>query len=291
MSGLQDCSKYDMMISERVDGTLNKKDARALDRHLAECAECRKYLQLLETVKEGLREELPDPPDALREGIMYKIGLEKGRKKHFGAFGRWTAIAAVLCVVIFGAVKLNGSGVMKSAAPEAASPASASGAGGTVYRDSAEDGAEPEPAAPEKYEVLTAAAPSPTLSAQFAGGSGGETPRDPEAPAAPAENGAWAEGEFDSVYRAYSLPGYDRARAALDSGDYWGVCLFYDRLPEEVSAASWQEAASGEGELQRWELTVGELQALEKDAEWNEFYYGDLTADRGLVIMIAHEEE
>ena len=53
---MQDCSKYDIMLSARLDGTLNKKDARELEKHLAECAECRKYLQLLETVKDGLRE-------------------------------------------------------------------------------------------------------------------------------------------------------------------------------------------------------------------------------------------
>ena len=297
---MQDCSKYDIMLSARLDGTLNKKDARELEKHLAECAECRKYLQLLETVKDGLREDLPDPPEALREGIMYKIALEKGRKRQFGAFGRWTVIAAVLCIAIFGVVKLNGSGVMGSgaAAPEAAPVIQADSA----VRKSA-DVVEEERMRSE-LEGSKMAAPAPTLTAQLAdvisGGSkaGGAVPD--SAPAANGDNGvpgaayeydAWEEPENGSVYAVGSLPGYDAARAALDSGDYRGVCLFYERLPEGLSTQSWKSKIPEDGEKARWELSAEELQALETGAEWDEFYYGDLESGLGLVIVIAGKEE
>ena len=304
MSGLQDCSKYDIMLSARLDGALNRKDARELEKHLAECAECRQYLRLLETVKEGLREDLPDPPEALREGIMYKIGLEKQRKLHFGAFGRWTAIAAVLCVVIFGVVKLSGSGVMKAAAPEAAPAAYRNGADEAEARGAADaadegnagllDSKLAAPAVETLFSALPAAASpdsadetaeAPAAAAPTAGSSLGGAAK------APAENSAAPEPGSDSVYRVGSLPGYDLARAALDSGNYWGVCLFYGSLPEDVSTRLWQTRIPEDGEKERWQLSAEELQVLEKSTEWNEFYYGDLNADQGLVLVIAGEEE
>ena len=285
---MQDCEKYDIMLNARLDGTLNKKDAKELDRHLAACADCRNYLQLLELMREGLREDLPDPPDSLREGIMYKLGLEKNRKLRFGAFGRWTAIAAVLCVVILGAVKLNGSGVMQRAAPEAAA------APGSSTVEYANGGASAE-AGPEEEQFdglleSKQAVPEPTAaytarweaSAPAAGSGSAVKDRGNADPGAAAD---------DSVYAAGSLPGYDRARAALDSGRYWGVCLFYEALPERTDTGAWESRPPEEGENARWLLTAEQLQALETGAEWNEFYYGDLTADRGLVIVIAGEEE
>ena len=247
---MQDCSKYDIMISARLDGTLNKKDAKELDKHLETCADCRKYLQLLETIRDGMREDLPDPPEALREGIMYKIGLEKHRKLHFGAMGRWTAIAAVLCVVIFGVVKLTGSGVMKASAPEAA-PAAFSGSGGAEIADGVEEAEDGGFLYESKLAVKDAAVPEEAPMPAPAAASGGTNGADQWADSAPTVAGANG-AEPESVYRAASLPGYDTARAAMDGGDYWGVCVFYGALPEGLAAAGWQAAIPGDGELERW---------------------------------------
>ncbi len=288
-----------MMLSARLDGELSAEDAEALEKHLAVCEDCRNYLRLLETVKDGLREELPDPPEALREGIMYKVGLEKHRKLHLGAFGRWTAIAAVLCVVIFGVVKLNGSGVMKSAAPEAA-PAALTGGSAAIAADRAEAPeaadmpGEPKAASgtPNIAPQLTDANGAPGASGEEA--DGGEAMENNSLPGASAGGEAPApepEPTFDSIYRAASLPGYDTARAALDSGEYYGVCLFYGSLPEGLSTGSWETRIPEEGELRRWALSAEDMKALETGADWNEYYYGDLTAARGLVIVLADEEE
>ena len=292
---MQDCSKYDIMISASLDGALNRKDAKELEKHLASCADCRRYMQLLETVKEGLHEELPDPPEMLREGIMYKIGLEKHRKLHFGAMGRWTAIAAVLCVVILGVVKLTGSGVMKASAQEAVPMALNSVASGAAGADM-----EAEKAADSGWlseSKLAAANDMPsqeeTLTAESAAGSGSAA--NGAVRSVPAEPGAMNDAldgpDVGSVYLADSLPGYDTARAALNSGDYWGVCVFYGALPEDLGAGAWQRETPESGEKDRWLLSLSELQALEKGTEWDEFYYGDLNAARGLVIVIAGEEE
>ena len=148
------------------------------------------------------------------------------------------------------------------------------------------------------------AVPAPTLTAQLSdvvsGGSkaGGAVPDSATAangdngmPGAVYENDAWEAPESGSVYTAGSLPGYDAARAALDSGDYRAVCLFYDRLPEGISTQSWQSKIPEDGEKARWELSAEALQALETGAEWDEFYYGDLDSGLGLVIVVAGEEE
>ena len=289
---MQDCAKYDIMLNARVDGTLNKKDAKELDKHLASCADCRKYLQLLEDIRDGLQEELPEPPASLREGIMYKIGLEKHRKLHFGAMGRWTAIAAVLCIVVFGVVKLTGSGVMgASAAPKAAAPALNSAGGAAVEYAVRAEAEEDSLQAESKRAVLSsltgpteAPAPEP---APAAGGSMDYGDRAADEMPGTAANGA----ESGSVYLADSLRGYDFARAALDGGDYWGVCVFYGALPEGLGTGDWQTKTPEDGEKERWQLSQKALQALEKGAAWDEFYYGDLSSGQGLVIVIAGEEE
>ena len=291
---MQDCAKYDIMLNARVDGTLNKKDAKELDKHLASCADCRKYLQLLEDIRDGLHEDLPDPPEALREGIMYKIGLEKHRKLHFGAMGRWTAIAAVLCIVIFGVVKLTGSGVVggsAAAAPKEAAPMlySVKDAAAPVEADAREE-AEESGMLGESKVRLSAAANSPTEApapepAPIAGGSmNGADQASGEAPSA-------SGPDSGSVYLADSLRGYGFARAALDSGDWWGVCVFYGALPEGLGTGSWQSKTPGDGEKERWLLSAEALQDLEKGTAWDEFYYGDLNSGQGLVIVIAGKEE
>ena len=93
------------------------------------------------------------------------------------------------------------------------------------------------------------------------------------------------------MYLAASLPGYDAARAAMDSGEYWGVCVFYDALPDGLLTARWQTKIPEDGELERWQLSAEELQAMENETDWNEFYFGDMEAAQGLVIVIAGEEE
>ncbi len=291
---MQDCSKYDIMINARIDGTLNKKDARELDRHLASCADCRKYLQLLEDIRDGLHEDLPDPPEALREGVMRQIGLEKHRKLHLGAMGRWAAIAAVLCVVIFGVVKLTGSGVMRRSAMSNAAPEMLTSLGDRAIADGVQE-SEEESGWLNNSKMAAPAAPAQDAgeweapSAASAGGSANSA--DPDYDASPVNEALETEPMPGSVYLADSLPGYGPAVAAMEGGEYWGVCVFYGGLPEGVGSGNWQTKIPEDGEKERWLLSAEELQALETGAAWDEFYYGDRSAGQGLVIVIAGEEE
>jgi len=282
------------MISAKLDGELSEKDGEELEKHLAACPECRKYMKLLQTAKEALKEDVPDPPETLRKGIMYKIGLESSRKRHYWAFGRWTAIAAVICIAIFGIAKFNGSGVLKQAAPGTVNSSAESGTGTGTETDEYLTGY--DDATWAESSLLEMKMPEPMPDSQLMG-SPAEYACDEEREA-PASNGAAADScEMDSVsasgtvYNADSLPGYALGSAALDGGEYAGVCIFYDQLPDSVTTAGWQTLIPEDGERARWLLTAGEFEALESGTEWNEFYYGDPSAGSGLVIVIDGEEK
>jgi len=286
-----------MMISARLDGELSPKEERELEEHLASCEDCRRYLRLLETVREGLREEtLPGAPDTLKDGVMYKIGLEKKRSRLlFGAFGRWTAIAAVICIAVFGVARLGGFG--GSAAKSAAAEKYA------VYNDTVLTGGGADSASEEilgesKLAVpasLGAPAPNSTLEMGAPASAAEKNEavyeselRDEADEAVPEAAGV---EEPTSVYKTGSLAGYDVGRSALGDGDYSAVCIFYDALPEDCDTSRWQTQRPAEGELERWLVTAQELKALEAEQTWNEFYFGDLSSGQGLVVVIAAEEE
>lgn len=284
------------MISARLDGELSPEEARELEEHLASCEDCRRYLRLLETVREGLGEEkLPAAPETLKSGIMYKIGLEKKRSRLlFGAFGRWTAIAAVICIAVFGVAKLGGFG------GSAAKPAAAEKY--TAYNDTVlsggADSAAEEILGESKLAVpasLGAPAPNSTLEMGAPASAAEKNEavyeselRDEADEAVPEAAGV---EEPTSVYMTSSLAGYDIGRSALGDGDYSAVCIFYDELPEDCDTARWQAQRPGEGELERWLVTAKELKVLEAEQAWDEYYFGDLSSGQGLVVVIAVEEE
>lgn len=299
---MRDCTKYDMMISARLDGELSPEEARELEEHLASCEDCRRYLRLLETVREGLgKEQLPAAPETLKSGIMYKIGLEKKRSRLlFGAFGRWTAIAAVICIAVFGVAKLGGFGgsAAKPAARvenRAAFDSAVLTAGKNANYASEEALGESKLAAPAS--ASGSVAPQMDLAVGLPDGSGtapmeAETRNDALDMEYAVEESAEAEPEAPaSVYMTSSLAGYNIGRSALGDGDYSAVCIFYDELPENCDTARWQAQRPGEGELERWLVTAKELKVLEAEQAWDEYYFGDLSSGQGLVVVIAVEEE
>ncbi len=313
---MQDCSKYDAMLSAYLDGELHGKEAKELEKHLRTCEECQKYLALLKSVKEGLKEELPPAPETLRQGIAYKLELEKKRQKlYFGAFGRWTAIAAVLCLAVFGVVRLTGSGVSKTAQ---AGPAAGGSGGYYSAEKSASGGASSSTGGTEENVLeskITAAggsveaAPAPASAAvNGAGGfyadeeaaaeeegggiayaASGAMPAAPAAPNAPMEEPAPEEPA--SPYLTDSLRGSGAGFSAMDEGDFYGVIVFYDVLPEGVSQKDWAMQTPREEELGRWLVPAEDLEGLLEAGLCDEVYFGDRMAGQGLVLLVAGEEE
>ena len=314
---MQDCSKYNTMLSAYLDGELHGKEAKELEKHLRTCEECQKYLALLKSVKEGLREELPPAPETLRQGIAYKLELEKKRQKlYFGAFGRWTAIAAVLCLVVFGVVRLTGSGVSRTSQAAPAAVKGGSTGGSLAPAESAHDAAAVQDGVRTNAleskttaaggAVLPPAAPVPAagsaVSDSFAeeaaaaeeGGGGiayaasGAMP-DAAAANAPAEQPDPEEPA--SPYLTDSLRGSDAGLSAMGEGEFFGVIVFYDALPEGVSQKEWAMQTPREGEKARWLVPAEDLEGLLEAGICDEVYFGDRMAGQGLVLLVASEEE
>ncbi len=306
---MQDCSKYNTMLSAYLDGELQGAEAKEMEKHLRTCAECQKYLALLKSVKEGLKEELPPAPEALRQGVAYKLELEKKRRKlYFGAFGRWTAIAAVLCVVIFGVVRLTGSGFSNTAKKAAPAAAGGSTGGSLAPAESAYDASVPDGAVPNSLmesktaagggSVLPPAAPVPAAGSAVPDTEASEesvayaaSGAMPEPGAANAPKEAAAPEEPASPYLTDSLRGSDAGLSAMNEGNYFGVFVFYDALPEGVSQKDWAMQTPREGELGRWLVPAEDLESLLEAGICDEVYFGDRMAGQGLVLLVAAEEE
>lgn len=101
---MRDCDKYIEMISAMVDGELSAEQETELRTHIDTCGECARVYDAFMGISDVLGDDLVAPPETLAKGIMYKINLNKkgGAGKRF-AFGRFTALAACLALVLFGA--------------------------------------------------------------------------------------------------------------------------------------------------------------------------------------------
>lgn len=300
---MQDCSRYDEMLSALIDGELSEAEVRELRAHLETCADCQRYLQLLETMHEGLCHELPDPPEALRRGVAYKIGLEK--KRRFGAFGHWAVSAAVFCIVLLGVIRLTGND-LRSAGTAAADAAKVvadsvanAAAGGFEYIRENETAAMDDaanasvshntavfspPEAPTEAEG--AAAPALMVGSAPAAANGSvEAAEEEKAPLPDAD-----DAEIVSIYDASTLRGYNAGMAALSSDEgYAAVGILYS-LPDGLPGKKWkpQDAPAGQ---RRWLVKKELMDELAADDLFDELYYGDLLAGNGLIIELIDKED
>ncbi|MGI5970672.1 MAG: zf-HC2 domain-containing protein [Oscillospiraceae bacterium] len=99
---MDSCERYLDLISGNIDGMLSEAEESELSEHLKKCEACRELLELMEKTHAAMGDLLADPPRELCDGIMYKVGRESGSIKtpRRFAFGRFTAIAAMLAVVL-----------------------------------------------------------------------------------------------------------------------------------------------------------------------------------------------
>lgn len=290
MSGLQDCSRYDEMLSAFVDGELSEGEARELNAHLATCAACRSYLRLLQTMREELGQPLPDPPDTLRKGVMYKVGLDRKWRSH--GFVRWAVSAAVFCIALLGVVKLTGNDLKRMPSAATAESGIADLGMNAVENDIADDGimtymaAAPGAGAPlpqpEDFESddMAGGADMQTTSTKGSRENGGD--------AAPTE--AEEKREFGSSYDASNLRGYDTALEVLNGATaYAGVGILY-AMPEGLPEQKWQELIAPIGQ-RRWLVKREVLDKLAADNLFDELYFGDLLAESGMIIELTDGED
>ncbi|PKM71923.1 MAG: hypothetical protein CVU91_11395 [Firmicutes bacterium HGW-Firmicutes-16] len=121
---MTDCEKYLELMSAMLDGELSSEQEAELRTHIGKCEDCKRVYNAFKGISRALTDELATPPDTLVKGVMFKIKNQKKSERRF-AFGRFTALAACLALVLFGASHfglLDGTklgSTKKSAAPEA----------------------------------------------------------------------------------------------------------------------------------------------------------------------------
>lgn len=132
---MNECEKYQEMISAMLDGELGGVEHEQLIAHMSSCAECRELYELLSAVTGSGLWELPEAPEGLHEHIMSGVKAAAAEKKKQGLSRRlrpWMATAACLVLiagVIFGVprfFRMGSSGtpsVMNSTAAANSAPA------------------------------------------------------------------------------------------------------------------------------------------------------------------------
>lgn len=120
---MTDCEKYMELMSAMLDGELTSEQEAELRTHIDQCEDCRRVYDAFKGISGALTEELVTPPDTLVKGVMYKIKVQKKSEKRF-SFGHFTALAACLALVLFGASHfgLLGGAKLGSAERSAAAP-------------------------------------------------------------------------------------------------------------------------------------------------------------------------
>ena len=165
---MNDCEKYIEMISSMVDGELTAEQEAELRTHIGQCDECARVYNAFQGISNALAEDLVAPPETLAKGVMYKIKVQKKGGNRF-AFGRYTAIAACLALILFGAshfglldglnTSSNAPALVSKAADESMYAMDAT-LGDSAEGDGAASGTEENGEGAANQSMLTAGAPS-----------------------------------------------------------------------------------------------------------------------------------
>lgn len=104
------CEHWEELLSARLDGPLTQEETQQLDEHLASCPRCRQYARELEETHKALQDWAAEPPPAVAEAILDAVRQEPRPAKRSRRAWMSLAAAAVLALVIWGAVQLPGAG-------------------------------------------------------------------------------------------------------------------------------------------------------------------------------------
>ncbi len=126
------CEHWEELLSARLDGPLTQEEARQLEDHLAACPRCRQYARELEETHKALQYWGTQPPPAVAEAILDAVRKDPRSAKRPRRAWKALAAAAVLALVIWGAVQLPGLG-------ETAESASTASDGAVMEQDPMED--------------------------------------------------------------------------------------------------------------------------------------------------------
>lgn len=124
---MPDCTKYEELCSAYVDHALSRAEKQELEAHLAECPDCRAYVEELRAMRALWRSMETPAPEGLHEQIMERIEQEAraaiapvpAKKRRVPVFTMMAAAAACLLLAVTGSL----SGVLSQADPDQAADA------------------------------------------------------------------------------------------------------------------------------------------------------------------------
>lgn len=102
---MSDCARYRELISLLTDGELTAEQESSLRTHIETCAGCKRVYEAFTGLSEAISENMAEPPEMLAKGVMLKA---RNQKKHWRfAYGKFTALAACLAIILFSAAKFG----------------------------------------------------------------------------------------------------------------------------------------------------------------------------------------
>lgn len=212
------CDRALELISERLDAPLSPEDQRALEEHLAVCADCRALLADFEEMERVLPTmNAPVPPD-FTQSVLDRVKAEKvvdlsAARTARRPWKQWAATAAVFAVVLLGAGALGldqladrfGGGTSTAAAPTQDSAGLTAGAG-----ESSADTAAPRSNAATGATALASTQPQEKSEAA----AGGDAAPDGDAPVSSDRSGSSVQSTPPADSGGGSQPSVDGSSPA-----------------------------------------------------------------------------
>ncbi len=107
---MDDCEKNREWISVLLDGELSGDDERALRTHLETCSDCRRVFDAYRAISATLAEDLAEPPEQLKYGVMLRIAAAEATKKRNRRLFRpmrIAALAACMALLLYAGFRLD----------------------------------------------------------------------------------------------------------------------------------------------------------------------------------------
>ncbi len=282
---MSECTKFQELISSAVDNEISDADKEALEAHLAECETCRRVYEAFSAISGAAADSLAEVPKNFKENTMSLVMSEasrpRGVKRFLNLYGRYTAIAAVLAILIIGGRSVTGNMFrMGSAAPVAAESASAdmakADAGGAPLLTNVNNSA--------SADANSAPVPMPAEEEKSI------------APAAAAglEESLIANDSFDYV-TSESPAFYDASKTARKaptheslgySQSFCAICYVEGELPYQL--AELEPVRSEKGEV-HYEIGSELFVELTAENAFSEIYFEDDAAETALVIYTSEQ--
>ena len=120
------CEQAMELMSAELDGVLSEEERQTLEAHLDRCEDCRRLHAAMASIDEQVAALEVPAPEGLKQGVMYRIeqesGKKKGTKRRFFGGGTGVGIAAAVLVLLVGSGVIRLPALSGASVPVAAEP-------------------------------------------------------------------------------------------------------------------------------------------------------------------------